>query len=193
MVEPRATAERIERLRAATKEAGLDAYLATSDESVAYLTGFRPLQMERFFGVVVRADGGGAVIVPKLDEGQVAGAPASLDRVSYTAASNGLPELQQLLDGAQGVGVEEDHVIFARTRALQAAGVAVFRSVTTSPETMRCSSPVDSRTRSAPVSSNSSATPSTTRCSSIARTVDPRVEDIRRQTDAIGASPSRSC
>jgi Xaa-Pro dipeptidase len=125
MVESRATAERIERLRAATREAGLDAYLATSDESIAYLTGFRPLQMERFFGVVVRADGGGAVIVPKLDEGQVAGAPAALDRVSYTAASNGLPELQRLLDGAKGVGVEEDHVIFARTRALEGAGVAL--------------------------------------------------------------------
>lgn len=125
MVESRATAERIERLRATTREAGLDAYLATSDESIAYLTGFRPLQMERFFGVVVRADGGTAVIVPKLDEGQVADAPDALARVSYTAASSGLPELQRLLDGARAVGVEEDHLVFARSRALEAAGLSV--------------------------------------------------------------------
>ena len=33
---------------------GLDALLvAASDESIAYLTGFRPVQLERFFGVVV--------------------------------------------------------------------------------------------------------------------------------------------
>ena len=70
-----AAAARVERLRAATAEAGLDAFVATADESIAYLTGFRPLQLERLFAVVVRADGGGAVVVPKLDAGQVAEAP----------------------------------------------------------------------------------------------------------------------
>jgi Xaa-Pro dipeptidase len=117
-----AAAERIDRLRAASAAAGFDAYLATSDESIAYLTGFRPLQMERFFGVVVRADGGG-VIVPKLDAGQVNGAPASLDRVSYDAASDGMPELAELLGGAKSVGVEEDHLSFARSRVLEGRGV----------------------------------------------------------------------
>ena len=68
---------RVERLRAAAAEAGLDAFVATSDESIAYLTGFRPLQLERLFAVVVRADGGGGVIVPKLDAGQVAERPRS--------------------------------------------------------------------------------------------------------------------
>jgi Xaa-Pro dipeptidase len=115
-------ADRVERLRAAAAAAGLDAYLATSDESIAYLTGFRPLQLERFFGVLVRADAA-AVIVPLLDEGQVATAPKSLERRSYTAASDGIPELLDALGGARTVGVEEDHVIFARTRALAAAGV----------------------------------------------------------------------
>src|SRR6185436_18039796 len=100
---PSPESDRIERLRAAAAGAGLDAYLATSDESIAYLTGYRPLQFERFFGVVVRADGGGAVLVPKLDEGQVGGAPAALERRSYTAASDGMPELLEVLDGARAV------------------------------------------------------------------------------------------
>ena len=95
-------AERVERLRAAAADAGLDAFLVTSDESIAYLIGFRPLQLERLFGVVVRAAGGGAVIVPRLDLGQVGSAPAELDRVSYGAASDGMPELVEALAGREG-------------------------------------------------------------------------------------------
>ncbi len=113
--------ERVERLRAAAAAAGLDAYLATSDESIAYLTGFRPLQFERFFAVVVRG-GDGGVVVPRLDAGQVEHAPASLERVSYDASSDGMPELAALLDGSHTVGVEEDHLVFARSRALAGRG-----------------------------------------------------------------------
>jgi Xaa-Pro dipeptidase len=115
--------ERIERLRAATDAAGLDACLVTSDESIAYLTGFRPLQLERLFAVVVPAREGGAVIVPRLDEGQIAGAPEALRRVTYDAASDGIPELAGTLDGARRVGVEEDHLIFARSQALTDHGL----------------------------------------------------------------------
>lgn len=121
----KAAAARIERLREATAEAGLDALVATADESIAYLTGFRPLQLERFFGIVVRAAGGGGVIVPKLDLGQVAAAPESLERVSYDASSDGLPELAGLLGGARKVGVEEDHIVFARSSALVGRGLEV--------------------------------------------------------------------
>jgi len=110
-------------VRAAAAEAGLDAYVATSDESIAYLTGFRPLQLERFFGVVLR-ESGAAVVVPKLDEGQIAGASASLERISYEAASDGIPELVAALGGARSVGVEEDHIVLARTLALENRGVA---------------------------------------------------------------------
>lgn len=116
-------AERVESLRAATAAAGLDAFLATSDESIAYLTGFRPLQLERLFAVVVAAQGGGAVVVPRLDEGQVKDAPEALRRVAYDAASDGMPELADALDGARDVGVEEDHIVFERSRALAAHGI----------------------------------------------------------------------
>jgi Xaa-Pro aminopeptidase len=115
-------AARVERLRDAAAQEGLDAFIASADESIAYLTGFRPLQLERLFAVVVRTDGGGGVIVPKLDAGQVAGAPESLERVSYDASSDGLPELDDLLGGAGRVGVEEDHIVYARSSALTGKG-----------------------------------------------------------------------
>ena len=42
--------------------------------------------------------------------------------MSYDASSNGLPELAELLDGARRVGVEEDHLIFARSSWLDGRG-----------------------------------------------------------------------
>ena len=112
---------RLDRLLEQATALGLDAYLVTSDESIAYLTGFKPRQLERFFGVVVRPDRS-AVIVPALDRGQIDGAPQRLDRLSYGAESDGIPELTSALAGARRVGVEEDHLIYARSSALERAG-----------------------------------------------------------------------
>jgi Xaa-Pro dipeptidase len=112
---------RLNRLLDATEARGLDAALITSDESIAYLTGFKPTQLERFFGVVVRP-GHSAVIVPALDRGQINGAPPRLAPVSYGPESDGIPELTSALAGATAVGVEEDHLIYARARALEQQG-----------------------------------------------------------------------
>jgi Xaa-Pro dipeptidase len=105
------------------EKAGLDAVLATKDASIAYLTGFWGLQLERFFGVAVRRGGTGALIAPTLDRESVGVAPTGLERVLYpTGESNGLPEVARALDGARRIGVEEDHLSFARSRELAAAG-----------------------------------------------------------------------
>lgn len=117
------TNDRLERLQAAVRDAGLDAFLATSDESIAYLSGFRPLQLERLFAVVVPADGAGAIVVPALDRGQVDGASALVAPVSYEAGSDGLPELASALGDARRVGVEEDHLIFGRSEGLRERGL----------------------------------------------------------------------
>jgi len=119
------TAARLERLRAAAAEAGLDGFLATSDESIAYLSGFRPLQLERLFAVAVTARGVGAIVVPRLDLGQIGGAPDTLTKISYEASSDGLAELAAALSGARRIGVEEDHLVFARAAALRERGFDV--------------------------------------------------------------------
>lgn len=116
---------RLDRLRVAAEKRGLDAVVATSDASIAYLTGFEALQLERLFAVVARCDGGGALVVPSLEEEAAEAAPTGLDRVVYTPASNGLRELADALGNAQAVGVEEDHMNVARARALKELGAHV--------------------------------------------------------------------
>src|SRR4051794_27293550 len=114
---------RVSALDGLLEEAGLDAVLATKDASIAYLTGFWGVQLERFFGVVVTRGGGGALIAPSLDRESVGAAPTALEKTLYsTGVSNGLPELFAALDGARRIGIEEDHLIFARAHALAEAG-----------------------------------------------------------------------
>jgi Xaa-Pro dipeptidase len=114
---------RVSALDGLLEEAGLDAVLATKDASIAYLTGFWGLQLERFFGVAVRRGGAGALIAPSLDREGVGAAPTGLERILYpTGESDGLPEAARALDGARRIGVEEDHLNFARSRALAEAG-----------------------------------------------------------------------
>jgi Xaa-Pro dipeptidase len=113
---------RVDALRAAAGAAGLDAVVATSPASIFYLTGFDPLAMERLFAVAVPARGGGALVVPKLDEEGAGRAPTALDRVAYDAASDGFGELAGVLGDARAIGVEEDHLTFARVRRLEELG-----------------------------------------------------------------------
>jgi Xaa-Pro dipeptidase len=114
---------RVQALDGLLADAGLDAVLATKDASIAYFTGFWGLQLERFFGVAVRRGGEGALIAPTLDRDSVTAAPTGLEKSLYDAArTNGLQELFATLDGAKRVGVEEDHLNFARSTALAEAG-----------------------------------------------------------------------
>lgn len=113
---------RADRLREAAGASGLDAVLVTSDASLEYFTGFSGLQLERFMGAVIHRDGGGALIVPALEAEVARAAATSLERVVYTAASDGLPELTSALADARTVGVEEDHLIAARAWALERSG-----------------------------------------------------------------------
>lgn len=114
---------RLDRLLEGVAARSLDAALITSDESIAYLTGFKPMQLERFFGVVVRPERStSAVIVPALDLGQLSAVPPRLTPISYGPESDGIPELTSALAGARTVGVEEDHLIYARAGALEQQG-----------------------------------------------------------------------
>jgi Xaa-Pro dipeptidase len=114
---------RVDRLREAAREAGLDALVVTSPASIFYLTGFDGLQFERLFAIAVPVRGGGALIVPRLDEEAAGRAPTGLERIGYDAASDGFPELIGALDGARVVGVEEEHLAFGRGRRLESEGL----------------------------------------------------------------------
>jgi Xaa-Pro dipeptidase len=71
----------------------------------------------------VRRGGVGALIAPSLDREGVGAAPTGLERVLYpTGESDGLPEVTRVMDGARRIGVEEDHLNYARSRALAEAG-----------------------------------------------------------------------
>jgi Xaa-Pro dipeptidase len=115
---------RVDALRAAAEAAGLDAVVATSPASIYYLTGFDPLALERLFAVAVPVRGDGALNVPRLDEEAAGNAPTGLRVASYDASSDGFPELAEALGDARAVGVEEDHVTFARVRRLEELGRA---------------------------------------------------------------------
>ena len=107
-----------------SRSAGLDAVLATKDASIAYLTGFWGLQLERFFGVAVKRGGDGradrADARPR-ERRRRADRPGQ-DALRRARSPTGCPTLFATLDGAKRIGVEEDHLNFARARALAEAG-----------------------------------------------------------------------
>jgi Xaa-Pro dipeptidase len=113
--------DRVQRLRDAAQRAGLDAVLVTSPPSIFYLTGLDAEPFERLYAVAVTA-AGGALIVPALDREGGERAPTTLPVAGYPAASDGFPELADVLGGARAIGVEEDHLSLARARRLEATG-----------------------------------------------------------------------
>jgi Xaa-Pro dipeptidase len=122
---------RVTALGALLAETYLDALVATKDASIAYLTGFHGMQLERLMAVVVRPDGTATLIVPELDRDGAAAAAGSAERVTYTAASNGMPELIGALRGAVRVGVEEDDLPHGRAVVLVDAAARLVPAAAT--------------------------------------------------------------
>jgi Xaa-Pro dipeptidase len=122
---------RVTALGALLSDTYLDALVATKDASIAYLTGFHGMQLERLMAVVVRPDGTATLIVPELDRDGAAAAAGSAEVVTYTAASDGMPELIAALRGAVRVGVEEDHLPHGRAVVLADAAVRLLHAAAT--------------------------------------------------------------
>jgi Xaa-Pro dipeptidase len=122
---------RVKALGALLADTYLDALVATKDASIAYLTGFHGMQLERLMAVVVRPDGTATLIVPELDRDGAAAAAGSAETVTYTAASNGMPELVAALRGAVRVGVEEDHLPYGRSLVLVEAAARLVPAAAT--------------------------------------------------------------
>jgi Xaa-Pro dipeptidase len=113
---------RLDAVRSAAADAGLHAVLATSDASIAYLTGFSSIQLERLFAVAVPVHGRPTIVVPHLESEAIADVPPSFERVVYPASSDGMADLVAALGEGAAVGVEEDHLVYGRALALSAAG-----------------------------------------------------------------------
>ena len=113
---------RLDAVRSAAADAGLQAVLATSDASIAYLTGFSSIQLERLFAVAVPVRGRPTIVVPHLESEAIADVPRSFERVVYPASSDGMADLVAALGEGAAVGVEEDHLVYGRALALSAAG-----------------------------------------------------------------------
>ncbi len=70
-------AGRIDRVRAASRAAGLDALLLTPGADLRYLTGYDALPLERLTCLVLPVDGPPALVVPALEQPRAAASPAA--------------------------------------------------------------------------------------------------------------------
>ncbi|WP_375765759.1 Xaa-Pro peptidase family protein [Archangium gephyra] len=103
--------ERMRRLRERVAEAGLEAFLVSSEDSIYYLTGVSYRPLERPFFILVRPQASLVLLVPALEQEHLRAAP-NVDEVlhywDYPApVGQGWAErLLALLDGLGQVGVE---------------------------------------------------------------------------------------
>ena len=169
---------RVAALDGLLEEAGLDAVLATKDASIAYLTGFWGLQLERFFGVVVKRGGDRRADRARRWTARASPPrrPASRRRSTARRVSNGLPELFATLDGAKRIGVEEDHLNFARSQALPRPATSSSPRPTWSCTCARPRTPRRSRPSGAPARTSR---PPTTSCGRSWRSATPRPRSTR--------------
>jgi Xaa-Pro aminopeptidase len=103
--------ERMERLRQRVAEAGLEAFLVSSEDSIYYLTGVSYRPLERPFFILVRPGGPPVLLVPALERQHLRAAPNVEEVLHYwdypAPAGQGWAErLLELLSGHTRVGLE---------------------------------------------------------------------------------------
>ncbi|QRN93709.1 aminopeptidase P family protein [Archangium violaceum] len=103
--------ERMERLRQKVAEAGLDAFLVTSEDSIYYLTGVSYRPLERPFFILVRPGGPPVLLVPALERQHLRAAPNVEEVLHYwdypaPAGQGWADRLLELLAGHTRVGLE---------------------------------------------------------------------------------------
>ncbi|WP_257459149.1 M24 family metallopeptidase [Archangium lipolyticum] len=103
--------ERMERLRQKVAEAGLDAFLVTSEDSIYYLTGVSYRPLERPFFILVRPGSAPVLLVPALEREHLRAAPNVEEVLHYwdypaPAGQGWADRLLELLAGHTRVGLE---------------------------------------------------------------------------------------
>jgi len=151
--------DRLDRLRAALGEAGVEALWIEPSVGLTYLTGLTPVSMERLFGLIVTPRGDLRLVVPELlaDEskelpgeadffvwddasGPERAAAAALDGLDKLVIQGSLPSWSWALLGSvqQGIDVAIDDRLLGRLRELKDAQevVALRRSGAATDETV---------------------------------------------------------
>lgn len=102
---------RIQALQTAVRDAGLDAFLVTAQDSIYYLTGVTYIPLERPFFILVSPDCPAVLLAPALDREHLAGAPNIHEVRRYwdypSPPGEGWPEgLLELVRGVRALGIE---------------------------------------------------------------------------------------
>lgn len=109
---------RVDRLRAAMSDAGLDALAVFSERSIAHLTGVDLHSFGRLFVAVVPADGPVELIIPEMDR-ERAGSAEWLVPLPYgDADGEAVALLGRSLEGRSRIGVDEDSTTLKAALAL---------------------------------------------------------------------------
>jgi Xaa-Pro dipeptidase len=111
MIKKQEYLDRMDSLQRRLEQEGLSAFLATSQDSIYYLTGVTYVPLERPFFILVRAAGAPVLLAPALDREHLSCAPNVGEVRSYwdypSPPGEGWPErLHELLEGVSGLSVE---------------------------------------------------------------------------------------
>jgi Xaa-Pro aminopeptidase len=103
-------ADRLDRARKATADAGLDALLVTPGPDLRYLTGYDAVALERLTCLVLRAEGDPVVVVPRLERAAATASPigaAGLELADWTETDDPYALVASLLPGAGAVALDD--------------------------------------------------------------------------------------
>lgn len=111
MISPQEYLQRMQALQVAVKQAGLQAFLVTAQDSIYYLTGVTYVPLERPFFISVQPEGPATLLAPALDREHLAGTPNVGQVKRYwdypSPPGEGWPEgLLALVEGVSSLGIE---------------------------------------------------------------------------------------
>lgn len=118
-----ASRDRLDRARAATSAAGLDALLVSPGSDLRYLTGYQAKPLERLTCLVLRADGDPILYVPRLELAAAMASPvadAGIEVVPWDETDDPFGLVADRLPAARRVGVD-NHMWAEKTFAFRHA------------------------------------------------------------------------
>jgi Xaa-Pro aminopeptidase len=115
-------ADRLDRVRSAAREAGVDAILLTPGPDLRWLTGYRALPLERLTCLVLPTDGDPRLVVPRLERPAAEASPAGgqFEIADWDETDDPFALVASLLGDVRTVALD-DHMWASRVMALRAA------------------------------------------------------------------------